>query len=134
MSSDDLGDVLGPDEADLEARFRELEREEELARMRSGRPAGERPGEKDAARSSDTASRSSGGPPRGERPPRGEQSSDDDDLADLKAAVESDAPLERYVLALCPGCQAKNRVSLTKLRKGEPRCGRCKRDLSFSKL
>lgn len=105
-------DLLDDEDERLEERFRELEYEAEIERLRreSGAPA--KPKEA-----------SEGGAPR-----------DDDPLSEMKAALDGDAELERFVLALCPHCKAKNRVSLTRLRSGEPRCGGCKQDLSFIKV
>ena len=117
---DDIDDVLDNHKADLEARFRELERDAEIERMRGG-PRAER-----------------GGPPPTEPNPAATPGpkpggTDGDPLADLKAAVEGSAALERYLLVLCPHCDAKNRMSLTRVRTASPVCGRCKRELSFSK-
>jgi hypothetical protein len=111
---DDIDDLLDDRRADLEARFRELEREAEIERMRGGAP---RP-------------RTATPPAEEEAPPAAAKS---DPLADLKAAVEGSAPLERYLLVLCPHCDAKNRMSLAKVRTASPVCGRCKRELSFTK-
>ena len=47
---------------------------------------------------------------------------------------QSREELERYLLVLCPGCGAKNRMSLTRVRTAKPICGRCKQDLSFTKF
>jgi hypothetical protein len=129
--TDDLDDILGDGrKAEMESRFRELEQQEELERMRRGEPP---------------RSRSSSG---------GASTSSNDDLADLKSKLgddDDDAPAasaqpraqaddaasadaERYVLILCPKCSAKNRTSLTKVRTRLPRCGACKASLSFTNL
>jgi len=113
--TDDLDDVLDDGRAELEARFQELEREAEIDELR--RQSGAPPREKPAA----------GGEPAADRP-KG------DPLADMKAALESDGELERYILVLCQGCGAKNRMSLTRVRTAKPVCGRCKQDLSFTKF
>ncbi len=116
MSSDDLDDVLDDREADLEARFRELERQAEIDRLRAESGAAPR-----AA-------------PEGEpAPPPGQKAGAPDPLADLKAAVEGSAELPLYLLVLCPHCEGKNRVSLAKVRSLRPICGRCKKDLAFPK-
>jgi hypothetical protein len=111
---DDLDDVLDGRKAEMEERFRELEHEEEIERLRqkSGAPPRAPRQQPDAA---------------GHAQPAGE-----DPLADLKAAVDG-AEVERYVLVECPHCQGKNRVPLSKLRRANPVCGRCKKDLSFIK-
>jgi hypothetical protein len=118
---DDIDDVLDDRKADLEARFRELEREAEIERMRGGAPRAE-PGSPPPAEPKPSAA---SGPKAG--------GADRDPLADLKAAVEGGAALERYLLVLCPHCDAKNRMSLAKVRTASPICGRCKRELSFAK-
>lgn len=128
--SDDMDDILDGDRSRLEARFRELELQAEVERMRreqGGAPSG-------GAGSS--AGRSSA---------RSTASDDADPLADMKAALGDDkkatssapksepgAEVERYVLAICPHCDAKNRISLTRLRSANPRCGGCKQPLSFT--
>jgi hypothetical protein len=117
-NDDDLDDLLDDRRADLEARFRELEHEAEIERLRAQSGGAPKP--------PPTAKKGEGGTP----PASGET----DPLADLKAAVGSNAPLERYMLVLCPRCEAKNRLSLTKVRTLNARCGRCKQDLSFTKL
>lgn len=120
--SDDYDDILDGDRQRVEDRFRELEVEAEIDRMR----------------------RQQGGAPRRERPAAATGASGADDLADMKAALDGDGPAgdaeendhadaERYVLAICPHCDAKNRVSLTKLRTGDPKCGACKKPLSFTR-
>ena len=88
--SDDFNDLepnLDPD-AEVEARFRKLEQEEELSAFR----------------------------------------------AKMGAAPTSEAAgaEERFFLVLCPECSGKNRVSLERVRRQLPRCGRCKGSLSFS--
>ena len=114
MNSDDLDDFLDGRSAEIEARFRQLELDAEIARMRA---------------------RSGGAPP-----PEGTKDDDapppnpDDSLSDLKAALEQEQELpSRYLLVLCPQCQAKNRMSLKRVRTMNPICGRCKEDLSFEK-
>ena len=116
MSSDDLDDVLDDREADLEARFRDLERQAEIERLRteSGAPPRDTPGAQPA-------------------PPPAEKPGAPDPLADLKAAVEGSGELPLYLLVLCPHCEGKNRVSLAKVRSLKPMCGRCKKDLAFPK-
>jgi hypothetical protein len=125
---DDIDDLLDDRKADLEARFRELERDAEIERMRGGAPrpegrAGPPPAE---------PQRPSAGAGANAEPPAA-SGAKADPLADLKAAVEGSAPLERYLLVLCPHCDAKNRMSLGKVRTASPVCGRCKRELSFAK-
>ena len=109
-------DDLDRDRADLEARFRALEQEAAIQRMRAaeGRgPVG--PG---------SAADASTGPPRGAN----------DDLADIKAALDGDtATGARFVLLLCPSCGARNRTDVTSLRDRLPICGGCKHDLSFGR-
>ena len=107
----DPDDLLDDDarKADLEARFRELEREEELERLRKGGGSKKR---------SSTSAGSNTGP---------------DDLSDMKAQLDDDAEPERFVLLLCPHCEAKNRTSLTKVRTRLPRCGGCHKPLSFTR-
>lgn len=116
MDPDDLDDFLNGNRADLEARFRELEQEAEIDRIRqeSGAP----PPPKDKDQSADPAEQDGGG---------------GDPLSDMKAALDSDAELERYLLVICPRCDAKNRMSLTKVRTLTPVCGRCKQELAFTK-
>lgn len=107
----DADDPIDGERARVEARFRELERDEELRRMRGG-PA------------PDAAAAGSGEPGA-------------DDLAGMKAALGGEDeraadPGERYVVLLCPSCAAKNRTSLTRVRHSLPRCGACKKPLWFS--
>jgi len=127
MAPDDFDDLLDDRKAELEQRFRDLERDEELARMRGG---------------------------GAQRPPSSKKNLDDD-LSDLKSALGKDdadadpkpdqpadqaAPNEapasdrRYVLLLCPHCDAKNRTDLVRVRTNLPRCGACKKPLSFTTL
>ena len=114
----DLDDLLdGGKRAEMEARFRELEREAEIEELR--RKAGVPPGAAGDAPDPGKARRKPAAP---------------DPLADMKAALNSDEPLERYLLVLCPACDARNRMSLTRVRGADPICGRCKADLSFSKV
>ncbi len=120
----DYDDILDGDRRQVEERFRELEYDAEIERIR--REQGAAPGA--------AASRGEG---------RGGAAAAGDPLADMKAALDGDegsspdeaagAAVERYVLALCPHCDAKNRVSLTKLRTGNPTCGACKEPLSFTR-
>ena len=114
---DDLDDLLDGRKAEVEERFRELEHEEEIERLRQKAGAPPRPpqGEK----------RPAGAPDPGSAP-------GEDPLADLKAAV-SGAEVERYLLVECPHCQGKNRVAVSKLRRLNPVCGRCRQELSFIK-
>lgn len=111
-------DILDDEDARLEERFRELEYEAEIERLRrdAGEPTRQGGGQRDAG------------------PEAREDATGDDPLSTMKAALDSDAEIERFVLALCPHCSAKNRISLTRLRGGEPRCGGCKQDLSFTKV
>jgi hypothetical protein len=122
MDPDDLDDFLNGNRADLEARFRELEQEAEIERIRqeSGAPPskdGDRSAERDRSRAE-----------------QGEGGSGGDPLSEMKAALDSDAELERYLLVICPHCDAKNRMSLTKVRTMTPVCGRCKQELAFTKF
>jgi len=118
---DDDFDPLDDRQAELEARFRELERDAEIERLRA-----------------------QGGAPRekgqgGATPGRGSEASDP--LAEMKERLDRDpeeAPTEakegeRFLLVLCPKCQAKNRMSLTKVRTGSPICGGCRSSLSFAR-
>lgn len=120
-----MDDILDGDRSRLEARFRELELQAEVERMR--REQGGAP----SAGASSSARATAG--------------DDADPLADMKAALGGDekaassapqsepgAAVERYVLAICPHCDAKNRISLTRLRSANPRCGGCKEPLSFT--
>jgi len=122
---DDVDDVLDDRRAELEARFQELERDAEIERLRqqAGAPPRDRQpppaGEKPSA---------------GEKPPAGEKPSAGDPLAGMKAALDTEGELERYLLVICPHCDAKNRMSLTRVRTAKPVCGRCKQDLSFVKV
>lgn len=111
MDSDDLDDFLDGRSAEIEARFRQLELDAEIARMRHGSGGGSAP---DAP------------------PPAGGEDTEDP-LSDLKAALEQEQDHPRYLLVLCPHCQGKNRMSLTRARTMNPICGRCKEDLSFRK-
>jgi hypothetical protein len=119
---DDVDDVLDDRRAELEARFQELERDAEIERLRqqAGAPPRERPAP-DAA-------------PAAEDPPDGKKPSAGDPLAGMKAALDTEGELERYLLVICPHCDAKNRMSLTRVRTAKPVCGRCKQDLSFVKV
>jgi len=122
MDPDDLDDPLGSKEAELEARFRELEHQAEVERLRTAAGGGAH--EPASATEPPSAGSAGGGHATASNP---------DPLGDLKAAVSGEAKLERYLLVLCPHCQAKNRMSLTKVRTLGPICGRCKKDLSFTK-
>lgn len=108
--SDDYVDPLGDEAAEMEARFRKLEEEAEMddLRRRAGVPDG-----------------APAGAPKSETPSAGP-----DPLKDLKAALDSDDPVERYLLAICPSCQGKNRISMTKVRTADPICGSCKEPLT----
>jgi hypothetical protein len=121
MDPDDLDDFLNGNRADLEARFRELEQEAEIERIRQESGA---PPPKDRDRSV---------APEDGRAEQGEGSGGDP-LSEMKAALDSDAELERYLLVICPSCDAKNRMSLTKVRTMTPVCGRCKKELAFTKF
>lgn len=123
MDPDDLDEFLDGKRADLEARFEELEKEAEIDRMRknAGSPPPRR--ERAAAPDADAPADAPADPPAG-----------DDPLSEMKDALDGDGEMERYLLVVCPGCKAKNRMSLTKVRTAAPRCGKCKRDLSFTKF
>ena len=119
---DDLDDLLDGRKAEVEERFRELEHEEEIERLREKAGAPRRPPQSGDAR-----------PGGGEQGAPGPNAAPGDDpLADLKAAV-SGSEVERYLLVECPHCQGKNRVALSKLRRLNPVCGRCKQELAFVK-
>ena len=111
MDPDDLDDFLDGRSAEIEARFRQLELDAEIARMRGG----------------------AGGKAAGADAPPAAHEDQDDPLSDLKAALEQEQDHPRYLLVLCPHCQGKNRMSLTRARTMNPVCGRCKEDLSFIK-
>ncbi len=110
----ELDALLNDRDDALEARFRELEREHDLNRMRRGG---------DASRGGDAGRR--------ERA----RAADEDPLADLKARMDGgggarpSGEVERVVLALCPRCGAKNRIPYARVATGEPRCGACKAEL-----
>jgi len=129
--TDDFDDPIEGDRARVESRFRELEMQAEIDRMRREQGSGGA-----SSGSGATSSASDGRDP----------------LADMKAALDGNGDeratketkdggtndnasndAERYVLALCPGCDAKNRISLTRLRAGNPICGGCKKPLSFTR-
>jgi len=118
MGFDDLDDLLGGDD-ELEAAFRELDAQLKMdeLRKRGGAP-----------RKKATTGRRKAAP----KNPSG------DPLKDLKAAFDGKkaprkGPVKRYLVVVCPGCDAKNRVPLQRLRKKLPVCGRCKVDLSFER-
>lgn len=114
---DDLDDdPLADRSAELEARFRELERDAEIEKLRAQQ--GGSPGDGTSA------------PPRA-RPVPGSE----DPLAKMKAALdgEEQPDAERYLLVLCPSCNAKNRMSLTKVRTQNPICGGCRASLAFTR-
>ena len=121
-------DLISDDDARIEQRFRELEQQAEIDRLRAEAGRGDQPG---------AAKNRSGGtsPERAGPEPAGP---DTDPLAPLKTALDGDHrgqdQEERFILALCPHCETKNRVSLSKLRSSAPNCGACKRALSFLKL
>lgn len=125
MDPDDLDDFLNGNRADLEARFRELEQEAEIERIRqeSGAPPPPKERDRSAERDRGQSEQGEGGGPSGGDP-----------LSEMKAALDSDGELERYLLVICPHCDAKNRMSLTKVRSMTPVCGRCKQELSFTKF
>ncbi len=110
---DDFIDPLGDEAAELEARFRAMEEEADLDDLR--RRAGVAPGPSDVGSGADA--------PIGPDP-----------LSDLKAAIDNDGPVETYLLAICPACQTKNRISMTRVRTGEPVCGKCKEKLAAPHL
>lgn len=94
----ELEQLLGDQDEELEARFRELE--------------------------------------RGGSHGQASTSPADDPLADLKAEVAGERrretarkPAQRFLVVLCPGCKAKNRVPLNRVPQDLPRCGRCSEDL-----
>lgn len=114
MDSDDLDDFLDGRKAELEARFRKLEFDAEIEKLRY----------------------QSGGTPASDDPaaPPADSDSEPDPLADLKAALEHEQDSPRYLLVLCPHCNAKNRMNLVQARAKNPVCGGCKEDLAFKKL
>ena len=118
--SDDVNDLLDDGRAELEARFRELEHEAEIDRLRQQSGAAPRrpPAPEPAA-----SSQPEGGPAHRA----------DDPLAGMKAALDGEGELERYLMVLCPGCGAQNRMSLRRVRTARAICGRCKADLSFTR-
>ena len=134
---DDLDDLLDGKRAEIEARFLELEREAEIDRLRreagqparGGGPAGQASSRTDARPGDPGIS----GEQRGSQGARA-SSSTEDPLAGMKAALDSEGDPERYLLVICPQCEAKNRVSLTRVRTGSPLCGRCKQSLAFVKV
>ncbi len=122
--TDNIDDILDED-GRVEARFRDLEVEAKIEEMR--RTQG-------VSGSSSTRQRSDDAPLGG------------DPLADMKASLDGSGDtrpspvkdptqddVDRYVLAVCPHCDAKNRISLRKLRSGDPKCGRCKKALAFTR-
>ncbi|MDP6946233.1 MAG: hypothetical protein QF464_18945 [Myxococcota bacterium] len=128
MGFDELDDLLGEDD-ELEAAFRELDAQLKMDELR-------RQGPKRSARKG-----ASGG---GRSTTRKNTAADP--LGDLKAAFDggkktskatkkrpAKGPVKRYLVVVCPGCDAKNRVPLERLRKALPVCGRCKVDLSFER-
>lgn len=119
MSGDDHDelDPLDDRQAEIEARFRRLERDAEIERLRaeSGR-----------------------GPRADARPAGGSAPGVPDPLAQMKADLEREgeprpAAGELFLLVLCPECNAKNRMSLTKVRTQSPVCGGCHKPLSFAR-
>lgn len=110
---DDLDDILNPRKAEIEARFRELEYEEEIEQLR--RRSGSASPHVDEAPSP---------------PPHGQGPAVEDPLAHMKAAVEGRTELERYLLVTCPHCGVRNRMSLSRVRTKNPICGGCKEDLA----
>jgi hypothetical protein len=126
---DDDFDPLDDRQAELEARFRELERDAEIERLRAQGGAPREKGQGSATRE------------KGGATPRG-GSEATDPLAEMKQRLDRDpadaAPVdseegERFLLVLCPSCQAKNRMSLTRVRTGTPICGGCRAPLSFAR-
>jgi hypothetical protein len=111
-------DFLEAEEANLEQRFQDLEREAEIESMRRNLGGSPRRAPADP-------------PAQNERTTATAQS---DPLESMKDALDDEKELERYVLCICPHCDAKNRVSLTRLRGGDPKCGACKQPLSFVKV
>lgn len=108
MSTDDidleLEALLGDRDAELEARFRELEGGADLEALK-----------REAARQG----------------PGADAAPADDPLAAMKASVDGRArPKRPYVVLLCPSCGGKNRASVERLREELPRCGRCKAELA----
>jgi ribosomal protein L40E len=121
MTHDEHDDPLDDNRDELEARFRELEQDAEIERLRQ-----------EAGRAPASGPRGAGA------------STTDDDLSDLKASVDhgdqapeaeadadAEADAEAYLLVICPECGARNRTSLRKVRASQPICGRCKALLSF---
>lgn len=107
MGFDELDDLLDAED-ELEARFRELEARVEADELRSKARRGSG---RERARARQAADRT------------------DDPLADLKATVQG-KPTALFLVVLCQGCGAKNRVPLERVRSELPVCGRCRADLA----
>jgi ribosomal protein S27E len=101
-------DSIDEERAELEARFRELEAESAVEALRNNVSGGERP----APAAADA------GP---------------DPLAAMKAQFEARPAASRFLLVLCPQCQAKNRTRLDRLRQADPVCGACGRPLAMAR-
>jgi hypothetical protein len=101
----ELDALLGDPEAELEARFRELEGEPDLAELK--------------ARAAAAGGHAAPGP-------------SEDPLASMKASVQG-RQAEHYLIVMCPSCGGKNRAKVARLRQELPRCGRCKADLAFTR-
>lgn len=127
MSTDDLDDYIDGRREELEARFRELEAEAEIADLKRRAGKLHTPGSEPAAAAANP----------------------DDDLAGMKAALDHEQAAEAaqeqsdpdpqaepgplYLMVLCPHCEAKNRMLLKKARTMNPVCGGCKEDLAFAR-
>jgi hypothetical protein len=117
---DELEDLLDGRQADLEARFRDLEQQDEIEQLR--RQAGAAPR---------SAGQGLSGGPTGSSAQSAAK--DPDPLAELKNSLDGQGIPERFLFVVCPHCSTKNRLSLTKVRRLTPLCGQCKKDLSFAK-
>jgi len=123
MGFDELDDLLDGDD-ELEAAFRELDAQLKMEEMR--KKGGATRGKSTARKGKSTRKNPTADP-----------------LKDLKSAFEGKkgatgkatrkGPVKRYLVVVCPGCSAKNRVPLERLKKKLPVCGRCKVDLSFER-
>lgn len=114
-----MSDFLDDEKLELEAKFRELEYEEEIRKMKS------RSGSTN--RASDSKRNTS-------------KTNADDPLAAMKDKLNSTDDAQKtkddsklFVLVLCTSCHAKNRVDLDRLRNAAPVCGSCKKALAFAK-
>ena len=129
MGFDELDDLLDGDD-ELEAAFRELDAQLKMEEMR--KKGGATRGKSTSRKATGNASKKS---------TRANPTADP--LKDLKAAFGGkqgaadkkaktrQGPVKRYLVVVCPSCDAKNRVPLERLKKKLPVCGRCKTDLSF---